>query len=238
MKNVVSCNHLRKSCLFWVKDAIIDATALLLQGLVAKFNRVRELTFDFDLITSCLATWRKKQSIAVLCHESWIFPAGVSFALKQNMYWDGFCAFLPDISGLWGGGGPNPARISKFGGGGGVVVSIPPWSRKLVLLLITSSSSSSASSSASSSSSLLLIGLNEPLPSHTRPNSNPFFYDLICQRAAVITTAGLCRNVKWGLSLPLRNGVRPCELTQTTLLSRHHPDAHLVQIFISFPVLN
>ena len=21
------------------------------------------------------------------------------------MYWDGFCAFLPDISGLWGGGG-------------------------------------------------------------------------------------------------------------------------------------
>ena len=34
------------------------------------------------------------------------------------MYWDGFCAFLPDISGLWGGGGPNPARISKFGGGG------------------------------------------------------------------------------------------------------------------------
>ena len=54
-------------------------------------------------------------------HESWIFPAGVSFALKQNMYWDGFCAFLPDISGLWGGagGGPNPARISKFGGGGG-----------------------------------------------------------------------------------------------------------------------
>ena len=39
------------------------------------------------------------------CHESWIFPAGVSFALKQNMYWDGFCAFLPDISGLWGGGG-------------------------------------------------------------------------------------------------------------------------------------
>ena len=38
------------------------------------------------------------------CHESWIFPAGVSFALKQNMYWDGFCAFLPDISGLWGGG--------------------------------------------------------------------------------------------------------------------------------------
>ena len=55
-------------------------------------------------------------------HESWIFPAGVSFALKQNMYWDGFCAFLPDISGLWGGGGgPNPARISKFGGGGGGV---------------------------------------------------------------------------------------------------------------------
>ena len=40
-------------------------------------------------------------------HESWIFPAGVSFALKQNMYWDGFCAFLPDISGLWGGGGKN-----------------------------------------------------------------------------------------------------------------------------------
>ena len=41
----------------------------------------------------------------VYYHESWIFPAGVSFALKQNMYWDGFCAFLPDISGLWGGGG-------------------------------------------------------------------------------------------------------------------------------------
>ena len=57
----------------------------------------------------------------VFYHESWIFPAGVSFALKQNMYWDGFCAFLPDISGLWGGGGPNPARISKFGGGGGGV---------------------------------------------------------------------------------------------------------------------
>ena len=39
-------------------------------------------------------------------HESWNFPAGVSFALKQNMYWGGFCAFLPDISGLWGGGMP------------------------------------------------------------------------------------------------------------------------------------
>ena len=39
------------------------------------------------------------------CHESWNFPAGVSFALKQNMYWGGFCAFLPDISGLGGGGG-------------------------------------------------------------------------------------------------------------------------------------
>ena len=38
-------------------------------------------------------------------HESWNFPAGVSFALKQNMYWGGFCAFLPDISGLGGGGG-------------------------------------------------------------------------------------------------------------------------------------
>ena len=43
----------------------------------------------------------KKKSAS---HESWIFPAGVSFALKQNMYWDGFCAFLPDISGLRGGG--------------------------------------------------------------------------------------------------------------------------------------
>ena len=40
-------------------------------------------------------------------HESWNFPAGVSFALKQNMYWGGFCAFLPDISyqALGGGGG-------------------------------------------------------------------------------------------------------------------------------------
>ena len=37
-------------------------------------------------------------------HESWNFPAGVSFALKQNMYWGGSCAFLPDISGLGGGG--------------------------------------------------------------------------------------------------------------------------------------
>ena len=35
-------------------------------------------------------------------HESWNFPAGVSFALKQNMYWGGSCAFLPDISGLGG----------------------------------------------------------------------------------------------------------------------------------------
>ena len=35
------------------------------------------------------------------------------------MYWGGFCAFLPDISGLGGGGGPIPARISKFEGGGG-----------------------------------------------------------------------------------------------------------------------
>ena len=42
------------------------------------------------------------------CHESWNFPAGVSFALKQNMYWGGFCAFLPDISGLGGGGGVFP----------------------------------------------------------------------------------------------------------------------------------
>ena len=37
------------------------------------------------------------------------------------MYWGGFCAFLPDISGLGGGrgGGPIPARISKFEGEGG-----------------------------------------------------------------------------------------------------------------------
>ena len=49
----------------------------------------------------------------VVNHESWNFPAGVSFALEQNMYWGGFCAFLPDISGLGGGGGgPIPARIS------------------------------------------------------------------------------------------------------------------------------
>ena len=48
-------------------------------------------------------------------HESWIFPAGVSFALKQNMYWDGFCAFLPDISGLWGGGGgPKPCKNQQI----------------------------------------------------------------------------------------------------------------------------
>ena len=71
--------------------------------------------------TGFWALLKKILILAVFCHESWIFPAGVSFALKQNMYWDGFCAFLPDISGLWGGGGgPNPARISKFGGGGGV----------------------------------------------------------------------------------------------------------------------
>ena len=54
------------------------------------------------------------------CHESWIFPAGVSFALKQNMYWDGFCAFLPDISGLWGGGGPKPCKNQQIWGGRGV----------------------------------------------------------------------------------------------------------------------
>ena len=54
-------------------------------------------------------------------HESWIFPAGVSFALKQNMYWDGFCAFLPDISGLWGGGGggPKPCKNQQIWGGRG-----------------------------------------------------------------------------------------------------------------------
>ena len=42
------------------------------------------------------------------------------------MYWDGFCAFLPDISGRGGGGGggPIPARISKFGGGGGGVFPV------------------------------------------------------------------------------------------------------------------
>ena len=44
-------------------------------------------------------------SEAWIYHESWNFPAGVSFALKQNMYWGGFCAFLPDISCLGGGGG-------------------------------------------------------------------------------------------------------------------------------------
>ena len=49
-------------------------------------------------------------------HESWNFPAGVSFALKQNMYWGGFCAFLPDISGLGGGGGggPNPCKNQQI----------------------------------------------------------------------------------------------------------------------------
>ena len=49
-----------------------------------------------------------------VCHESWNFPAGVSFALKQNMYWGGFCAFLPDISGLGGGGGPNPCKNQQI----------------------------------------------------------------------------------------------------------------------------
>ena len=47
-------------------------------------------------------------------HESWNFPAGVSFALKQNMYWGGFCAFLPDISGLGGGRGPNPCKNQQI----------------------------------------------------------------------------------------------------------------------------
>ena len=38
------------------------------------------------------------------------------------MYWDGFCAFLPDISGLWGGGGAQTlqesANLMGEGGGG------------------------------------------------------------------------------------------------------------------------
>ena len=55
-------------------------------------------------------------SLSLVDHESWIFPAGVSFALKQNMYWGGFCAFLPDISGLGGGrgGGPNPCKNQQI----------------------------------------------------------------------------------------------------------------------------
>ena len=37
------------------------------------------------------------------------------------MYWDGFCAFLPDISGLWGGGGgPKPCKNQQIWGGRGV----------------------------------------------------------------------------------------------------------------------
>ena len=59
------------------------------------------------------------QTFSLHYHESWIFPAGVCFALKQNMYWDGFCAFLPDISGLWGGGGPKPCKNQQIWGGRG-----------------------------------------------------------------------------------------------------------------------
>ena len=35
------------------------------------------------------------------------------------MYWDGFCAFLPDISGLWGGGGAQTLQESANLGGEG-----------------------------------------------------------------------------------------------------------------------
>ena len=64
----------------------------------------------------------EKHEKQLVFHESWNFPAGVSFALKQNMYWDGFCAFLPDISGLGGGGGgggPNPCKNQQIWEGGG-----------------------------------------------------------------------------------------------------------------------
>ena len=57
-----------------------------------------------------MVTWRCPNPFFVnrcAFHESWNFPAGVSFALKQNMYWGGSCAFLPDISGLGGGGGAH-----------------------------------------------------------------------------------------------------------------------------------
>ena len=59
--------------------------------------------------------WQGARLWMKTCHESWNFPAGVSFALKQNMYWGGFCAFLPDISGLGGGGGgPNPCKNQQI----------------------------------------------------------------------------------------------------------------------------
>ena len=68
---------------------------------------------------------RKKKYIYIyIYHESWNFPAGVSFALKQTMYWGGFCAFLPDISGR--GGGHSLEESANLRGEGGVVVSIPP----------------------------------------------------------------------------------------------------------------
>ena len=37
------------------------------------------------------------------------------------MYWDGFCAFLPDISGLWGGGAQTLQESANLGGEGGGV---------------------------------------------------------------------------------------------------------------------
>ena len=45
------------------------------------------------------------------------------------MYWDGFCAFLPDISGLWGGGGAQTLQESaNLGGeGGGCFLFLPFW---------------------------------------------------------------------------------------------------------------
>ena len=56
------------------------------------------------------------------------------------MYWGGFCAFLPDISGL-GGGQSLQESANLRGRGGGVVVSIPPWAgagmRMLRRMLIT-----------------------------------------------------------------------------------------------------
>ena len=59
-------------------------------------------------------------------HESWNFPAGVSFALKQNTVCIGvgsvpFCLIYQAL-----GGGPFPERISKFEGGGGWWCRFPP----------------------------------------------------------------------------------------------------------------
>ena len=100
---------------------------LSLQLQTVEFNIFNTFAFVVSSMLTCLNAKVATQIFPRRCrgrssgillvgiyHESWNFPAGVSFALKQNMYWDGFCAFCL-IYQAWGGGRGGVSCFYSFG---------------------------------------------------------------------------------------------------------------------------